>query len=127
MKTYDTRIAELQAAAVRDCNPFTAKVGEASLSAALDVWLKRVDGRKLTDNQRTRLLRAIARGTAPETKDVQLLHSALLRAAGLDERPAGAAAYAAGATFTELGAIWGMTQQGASKRLQEHVKQPPTA
>ena len=55
--------------------------------------------------------------TPSKTKVVQLTRAALLRAAGLGERPAAAAAIAAGATYTEVGAVLGMTQQGASARI----------
>ncbi|HUO36740.1 MAG TPA: Fis family transcriptional regulator, partial [Mycobacterium sp.] len=89
--------------------------------AAVEVWLKRVARRKVTPVQRARLVRAVERASAAETKEVQLTRAALLRAAGLDERPAAAAAVAAGATYTEVGAVLGMTQQGASARIRPYL------
>ena len=69
----------------------------------MDIWLRRIARRKVSPAVRTRLVRAVERGDAAETKDVQLTRAALLRKAGLDERPAAAAAIAAGATYTEVG------------------------
>ncbi len=86
----------------------------------MDIWLRRVAHRKLTTVQRARLVKRIERGDAAETKSVQLTRAALLRAAGLDDRPAAAAAIAAGATYTEVGAVLGMTQQGASARMRSY-------
>ena len=87
----------------------------------MDIWLRRIARRKVSPAARTRLVRAVERGDAAETKDVQLTRAALLRKAGLDERPAAAAAIAAGATYTEVGAVLGMTQQGASARIRPYL------
>lgn len=116
----DQTVALIQFAAQRDAQAFAAKIADVSLEAALDVWLRRVVRRKLTRTQRARLVRAVERGDAPEAKDVQLTRAALLRAAGLDDRPAAAAALAAGATYTEVGAVLGMSQQGASARMRPY-------
>ena len=96
-------------------------MADSSLEAAVDVWLRRIARRKVTPAARARLLRAVERGESAETKGVQLTRAALLRSAGLDERPAAAAAIAAGATFTEVGAVLGMTQQGASARIRPYL------
>ncbi|WP_254902467.1 Fis family transcriptional regulator [Mycobacterium simiae] len=96
-------------------------MADSSLAAAVDVWLRRVARRKATPAQRARLVKAVERASAAETKAVQLTRAALLRAAGLDERPAAAAAIAAGATYTEVGAVLGMTQQGASARIRPYL------
>lgn len=107
----------IQAAAQQDRAVFSARMADTSLEAAVDIWLKRVARRKVSATSRARLVKAVDRATAVETRDVQLIRAALLRAAGLDERPAAAAAVAAGATFAEVGEVLGMTQQGASKRV----------
>ncbi|MBS4730632.1 Fis family transcriptional regulator [Mycobacterium sp. SM1] len=120
MKTSD-QIALIQAAAQRDVAVFAAQMANSSLEAAVDIWLRRVARRKATPTQRARLVRAVERATAPETKAVQLTRAALLRGAGLDERPAAAAAIEAGATYTEVGAVLGMTQQGASARIRPYI------
>jgi hypothetical protein len=125
-----TSVATLIHAVVqRDTDTFRERMEATSLEAAVDVWLKRVARRKLTSAQRTRLIRSVARATALETKDIQLTRAALLRAAGLDERAAAAAAVAAGATYTELGEILGMSQQGASQRVRPYLRgdQPAVA
>lgn len=114
-------MALIQTAAQRDSADFATKMADSSLEAAIDVWLRRIARRKLTPVARARLRRAVERGAAPETKDVQLTRAALLRSAGLDERPAAAAAIAAGATYTEVGAVLGMTQQGASARVRPYI------
>jgi hypothetical protein len=90
---------------------------ETSLEAAVDTWLRRVGRRKLSALSRARMIKAIGRGAAPQTRDVQLLRAALLRSAGLDERPAAAAAVAAGATYAEVGEVLGISPQGARKRV----------
>lgn len=113
----DPAAALILAAAQRDAEVFAGKMAEVSLEAAVDVWLRRIARRKVTPTQRARLVKAVERATAPETKDVQLTRAALLRAAGHDERPAAAAAKAAGATYTEVGAVLGISQQGASARV----------
>lgn len=104
---------------------FAAKVAESSLEAAVDIWLRRIAHRKVTALQRTRLVRAVERGASPETKTVQLIRAALLRAAGLDDRPAVAAATAAGATDVEVGAVLGITPQGVSHRMRGYRSAPP--
>jgi hypothetical protein len=114
-------VALIQAAAQRDGEVFAAKMAESSLEAAVDIWLKRVARRRVSPAQRARLVRAVERASAAETKEVQLTRAALLRAAGLDERPAAAAAVAAGATYTEVGVVLGMTQQGASARIRPYL------
>ena len=121
MTTSDSTVALIQAAAQRESDQFGAKMADSSLAAAVDVWLRRVARRKATPTQRARLVRAVERASAAETKAVQLTRAALLRAAGLDERPAAAAAIAAGATYTEVGAVLGMTQQGASARIRPYL------
>ena len=121
MTTSDSTVALIQAAAQRESDQFAAKMADSSLAAAVDVWLRRVARRKATPTQRARLVRAVERASAAETKAVQLTRAALLRAAGLDERPAAAAAIAAGATYTEVGAVLGMTQQGASARIRPYL------
>lgn len=113
--------ALIQAAVERDSCAFLEHMEAASLEVAVDVWLKRVARRKVTATQRARLVKAVARATAVETKDIQLTRAALLRAVGLDERPAAAAAVAAGATYTEVGEVLGMSQQGASQRVRPYV------
>lgn len=110
-------VSLIQAAAQREAVTFSGKMADSSLEAAIDVWLKRVARRRLTATQRSRLIRAVERASAPETKDIQLTRAALLRAVGLDERQAAVAAIAAGATYTEVGAVLGITQQGVSARL----------
>jgi hypothetical protein len=117
----DPTVALIQAAAQRDVEMFAAKMADSSLEAAVDVWLKRVARRKATPAQRIRLVKAVERASAAETKDIQLTRAALLRAAGLDERPAAAAAIAAGATYTEVGAVLGISQQGASARIRTYL------
>ena len=117
MTTSDPAVALIQAAAQRESDNFASKMADSSLAAAVDVWLRRVARRKAIPAQRARLVKAVQRASAAETKAVQLTRAALLRAAGLDERPAAAAAIAAGATYTEVGAVLGMTQQGASARI----------
>lgn len=99
---------------------FLRRLDEESVAAALDVWLKHVVRRDITELQKTRLLKAIMRGSAPEAREVLLLRTALMHAAGLDERPALAAAVDAGATVTEAGALLGMRQQSASWRLKSY-------
>jgi len=119
--TNNNTVALIRAAAERDTEAFAVHMDKSSLAAAVDVWLRRVARRKATAGQRARLVRAVERASAVETKDVQLTRAALLRAAGLDERPAAAAAVAAGATYTEVGAVLGMTQQGASARVRPYI------
>lgn len=121
MTVGNPTVALIQAAAQRESGAFAAKMADSSLEAAVDVWLKRVARRKVTPVQRVRLVKAVGRASAAETKAVQLTRAALLRAAGLDERPAAAAAIAAGATYTEVGAVLGMTQQGASARIRPYL------
>lgn len=121
MTTANGSVALIHAAAQRDATVFAEKIAEVSLEAAVDIWLRRVARRKMTPAQRSRLVKAVERASAPETKDVQLTRAALLRAAGLDERPAAAAAKAAGATYTEVGAVLGISQQGASARIGSYV------
>ena len=111
----------IQAAAKRDYQRFSARVADVSLEVAVDTWLRRVARRAATPAQRARLVKAVERGSSPDTKAIQLTRAALLRAAGLDERVAAAAAVAAGATFTEVGAVLGMTQQGASARIRPYL------
>ena len=119
--SVDADVALIQSAAQRDKGTFAAKLADTSLEAAVDVWLKRIARKKASPVQRARLVRAVQRASAVETKSVQLTHAALLRAAGLDERAAAAAAVAAGATYTEVGEVLGMTQQGASKRIRAYL------
>lgn len=126
MTSGDPTVALIQAAAQRDADDFAARMADSSLEAAVDVWLRRIARRKVTPAARTRLLRAVERGDAADTKGVQLTRAALLRKAGLDERPAAAAAIAAGATYTEVGAVLGMTQQGASARIRPYLATRPT-
>lgn len=114
-------VALIQAAVQRDAATFATRMADSSLEAALDVWLRRVARRKVSAVQRARLVKAIERSSAAETKAVQLTRAALLRASGLDERSAAAAAVAAGATYTEVGAVLGMTQQGASARIRPYL------
>lgn len=121
MTSGDPTVALIQAAAQRDVDTFAAKMADSSLEAAVDIWLRRIARRKVTPAGRARLVRAVERGHAAETKAVQLTRAALLRKAGLDERPAAAAAIAAGATYTEVGAVLGMTQQGASARVRPYM------
>ena len=121
MTTSDPTVALIQAVAQRDGDNFAAKMADSSLEAAVDIWLRRIARRKVSPAVRTRLVRAVERGDAAETRDVQLTRAALLRKAGLDERPAAAAAIAAGATYTEVGAVLGMTQQGASARIRPYL------
>lgn len=117
MTVGDSTVASIQAAAQRDATSFAARMDDSSLEAAVDIWLRRVARRKVSPAVRSRLVRAVERGDASETKEIQLTRAALLRKAGLDERQAAAAAIAAGATYTEVGAVLGMTQQGASARI----------
>lgn len=125
MNDPDLAVDLIQAAVRRDGQSFAAKMADSSLDAAVDIWLRRVARRKLTPIQRARLVKGIERGEAAETKAVQLTRAALLRAAGLDDRPAAAAALDAGATFTEVGAVLGMTQQGASVRMSRYRAAQP--
>ena len=85
MTVGDPSVALIQAAAQRDVEIFAAKMADSSLEAAVDIWLKRVARRKTTPAQRARLVKAVERASAAETKDVQLTRAALLRAAGLAE------------------------------------------
>lgn len=110
-------VSVIAAAAQQDCRIFAALMEQTSLDAAVDVWLKRVARRKMSPVTRARLIKAVARGVAPHTREVQLVRAALLRGAGLDERAAAAAAVAAGATYAEVGEVLGMSQQGARKRV----------
>lgn len=107
----------IRAAALREAEQFAAEVKARALEIAVDVWLKRVAGRTLTPTQRARLIKAVGRGKAPETKDIQLTHATLLRLAGLGYQEAGAAAVDAGATYTEVGEALGISQQAASKQI----------
>ncbi|BBX30486.1 Fis family transcriptional regulator [Mycolicibacterium peregrinum] len=107
----------IRAAGARDAESFAAGMAEHSLGLAVDVWLKRVAGRQVTPLQRARLIKAVQRGRAPETKDVQLLHAALLRQAGFEYVDAGAAAVDAGATYVEVGEALGISQQAANKQI----------
>lgn len=120
MTSADSAVTRIHAAAQRESESFAAKMADSSLEAAVDIWLRRVARRKVTPAQRARLVKGVERGTAAETKAVQLTRAALLRAVGLDDRPAAAAALAAGATYTEVGAVLGMTQQGASARMRPY-------
>ena len=83
MTTSDPTAALIQAAAQRDADNFAAKMADSSLEAAVDIWLRRIARRKVSTAVRTRLVRAVERGDAAETKDVQLTRAALLRKAGL--------------------------------------------
>jgi hypothetical protein len=121
MTAFDPAVVSIQAAAQRDADVFAERMADSSLEAAVDIWLRRVARRKVTPAQRARLVKAVDRASAAETKDVQLTRAALLRAAGLDERAAAAAAIAAGATHTEVGAVLGITQQGVSARLRGYL------
>ncbi|WP_241474168.1 Fis family transcriptional regulator [Mycolicibacterium neoaurum] len=121
MTAGDSTVVLIQAVSQRDAESFAAKMADSSLEAAVDIWLRRIARRKLSAAARTRLVRAVERGDAAETRAVQLTRAALLRRAGLDERPAAAAAIAAGATYTEVGAVLGMTQQGASARIRPYL------
>jgi hypothetical protein len=121
MTTNDPTVMLIQAAARKDCAAFAAKMADSSLEAAVDIWLRRVARRRVTVVARARLVRAVERGSSADTKVVQLTRAALLRAVGLDERPAAAAAIAAGATYAEVGAVLGMTQQGASARVRPYL------
>lgn len=127
MSSSDASIVLICAAVQRDAESFAAKMANSSLEAAVDVWLRRVARRKVTAAQRARLVKGVERGNAAETKAVQLTRAALLRAAGLDDRPAAAAALAAGATYTEVGAVLGITQQGASARMRPYYAAARTA
>ncbi|WP_144209235.1 Fis family transcriptional regulator [Mycobacterium tilburgii] len=118
MMTSYLTVALIQAAAQRDTENFAAKMADVSLEAAVDIWLRRVARRKVTPTQRARLVGAVQRGSTGETKAVQ---ATLLRAAGLDERVAAVAAITAGATYTEVGAVLGMTQQGVSARIRPYI------
>lgn len=122
MTTSNPSVALIQSVAQRDADTFAAKMADSSLEAAVDIWLRRIARRKVSPAVRARLVRAVDRGDAAETKDVQLTRAALLRKAGLDDRPAAAAAIAAGATYTEVGAVLGMTQQGASARIRPYLE-----
>lgn len=121
MANCDPSVALIQAAAQRDAESFAAKIADVSLEAACDLWLRRVARRKVTPTQRARLIKAVERGDAVEAKAVQLTRAALLRAAGLDDRPAAAAAVAAGATYTEVGAVLGVSQQWISARMRSYL------
>lgn len=113
-------LARLRRVAASRAAAFLKNLEEASVAAALDVWLKHVARRDITELQWTRLLKAIMRGRAPESREVLLLLTALMHAAGLDERPALAAAVDAGATVTEAAALLGMRQQSTSWRLKSY-------
>jgi hypothetical protein len=100
MTTGDPTVALIQAAAQRDADHFAAKMVDSSLEAAVDTWLRRVARRRVTPAQRARLVRAVERASAAETKAVQLTRAA---------------------TYTEVGAVLGMTQQGASARIRPYL------
>jgi hypothetical protein len=120
MATGDPGVTLIRAAVQQDAASFAAKMANSSLEAAVDIWLRRVARRKVTPAQRVRLVKRVERGDAAETKAVQLTRAALLRAAGLDDRPAAAAAVAAGATYTEVGAVLGVSQQWVSARMRSY-------
>lgn len=117
----DPSIERIRAAAHHDAEQFGARLADSALEAAVDIWARRVAARTMTPDARRRLATAVARGTAAETRDIQLTRAALLRKAGLDERAAAAAAITAGASYTLVAAVLGMTQQGASARFGRHV------
>jgi hypothetical protein len=121
MTATDPTVALIQAAAQRESGSFASKMADSSLASAVDVWLRRVARRKATPAQRARLVKAVERASSAETKAVQLTRAALLRAAGLDERPAAAAAIAAGATAAIQPGGSRMTQQGASARIRPYL------
>lgn len=120
MTAIDPAVSRIQSAAELGAESFATKMANSSLGAAIDVWAKRVAQRKCTPTQRARLLKAVERGTAPETREIQLTRAALLRAVGLDEGPAAAAAATAGATYVEIGAVLGITPQGASFKVRTY-------
>lgn len=116
----DPAVSRIQSAAELGAESFAAKMANSSLDAAIDVWLKRVAQRKCTPTQRARLLKAVERGTAAETVEIQLTRAALLRAVGLDEGPAAAAAATAGATYAEIGAVLGISGQGVGQKVRAY-------
>ena len=69
----------IQAAAQQDRAVFSARMAGTSLEAAVDIWLKRVARRKVSVAARARLVKAVEKATAVETRDVQLTRAALLR------------------------------------------------
>ena len=78
MTAGDPTVSLIQSAAQRDADNFAAKMADSSLEAAVDIWLRRIARRKVSPVVRTRLVRAVERGDAAETKDVQLTRAALL-------------------------------------------------
>ncbi|KMV18342.1 Fis family transcriptional regulator [Mycolicibacterium conceptionense] len=120
MTAIDAAVSRIQSAAELGAESFATRMASSSLDAALDVWVKRVAQRKYTPTQRARLLKAVERGTAPETVEIQLTRAALLRAVGLDEGPAAAAAATAGATYAEIGAVLGISGQGVGLKVRAY-------
>ncbi|MFV8169785.1 Fis family transcriptional regulator [Mycobacterium sp. DBP42] len=120
MTAIDPTLALIQSAAELGAELFALKMANSSLDAAIDVWTRRVAQRKYTPTERSRLLKAVERGTARETKEIQLTRAALLRAVGLEEGQAAAAAAAAGATTAEIGAVLGISRQGASLKIRSY-------
>lgn len=121
MTVTDPTVGLIKSAAELSAEVFARKITSSSLDAAIEVWIKRVARRKYTPAQRARLLKAVERGVAQETKDIQLTRAALMRAVGLDEAPAAAAAAAAGATYAEIGAVLGISQQGAHFKVRSYL------
>jgi hypothetical protein len=114
-------VAVIEAAAQRYAESFAAKMAHWSPAAAVGSWLRRVARGKARPAQRARPIKAVPRAGAAKTKVVQLTCAALVGAAGLEERPAAAAAIAAGASYAEVGAVVGMTRQGASARIRPYL------
>lgn len=110
-------VESIWAAVAAEGAAFADSLTTQSLDEAVDIWARRIAGRRLSRTQREELIGDVRSGAAGETREIELLRAALLRAAGWDERPAAARAVAAGATYSEVGEVLGITQQGASKRL----------
>ncbi|WP_396908033.1 Fis family transcriptional regulator [Mycolicibacterium sp.] len=119
-RMQDEHAQKIRSAVRDEVGAFSEQMNRTSLQAAVDVWSRHVSPDEWSQADLVRLARDVGRGRAAETKDVQVIRCALLRAAGLDERPAAAAAVEAGATYVEIAAVLGMTQQGARARVRSY-------
>lgn len=108
---------QIRNAVDRDNGSFRAALDAASLEAAVNVWIKYLAPQSYTPSERARLVLTVDKGTAPETREIRLLHAALLRAAGRDPNEAAVSAHDGGASFTDIGAVLGISRQSAGFRI----------
>ncbi|WP_255786101.1 Fis family transcriptional regulator [Mycobacteroides abscessus] len=107
----------IRAAVTADSGAFGVALEAASLEAAIDVWITQLSNRSFSPAQRARLILTVQRGTSPFTQEIRLLHAALLRASGFDANDAAVAAHDSGASFTDIGAVLGISRQAAGFRI----------